>query len=156
MRMINPRNERKVITMLPILRHFEPVHRRESLDNLSRLFDEIWPGEWLGRQDIGRIDLYEDDDKLHVDAELPGFGKDDISLTLENNVLHLEAERKVEKEDKNANYYVRERSTGKWARMIRLPVAVDPDHVQAGFKDGVLTITLDKQQKNKTRKIEVK
>jgi HSP20 family protein len=142
--------------MLPILRHFEPLTRRDPLENLSRLVEDFWPTEWLDRGDIGRINLYEDDDRLHVEAEMPGFSRDEIQLTIENNVLHLEAQRKEEKERKNANYYIRERSEGKWARMIRLPVPVEHDKVEANFKDGVLHIEIEKQQKSRTRKIEVK
>jgi HSP20 family protein len=142
--------------MLPILRHFEPLTRRDPLENLSRLVEDFWPTEWLDRGDIGRINLYEDDDRLHIEADMPGYTRDEIQLTLENNVLHLEAQRKEEKESKSANYYIRERSEGKWARMIRLPVSVEHDKVEANFKDGVLHVEIEKQQKSRTRKIEVK
>jgi HSP20 family protein len=143
--------------MLPILRHFEPLTRREPLENITRMMEDFWPMEdFFGTRDMGRIDLYEDDDRLYVKAEIPGFTRDDIQLTLENNTLHLEASHKGEVEDKGANYYIRERSTAKWARVIRLPVIVEPEKVEATCKDGVLTVSLEKQQKSKTHKIEIR
>jgi len=142
--------------MLPILRHLEPLHRRERWDTLGQMLDNIWSDEFPMIKAFGNMDIYEDENNLHVEAELPGFKRDEIQITLENNVLHLEAERKQESENKDNNYYVRERSQGKMSRVIRLPIPVEPENVKAAFENGILKVTLEKQQKNKTRKIEIK
>jgi HSP20 family protein len=141
--------------MLPILRNFEPISRGPQWNNLGRLLDELWSGD-LTTHKIGNIDVYEDDNKLYIDAELPGFKREEIAITLEDNVLLLEAQRGEEKEHQSNNYFVRERTQGKIARAIRLPVAVDEGKVEASFGDGVLKVSLEKHQKSKAHKIQIK
>lgn len=140
--------------MLPILRNFDPLARSTQWNHLGRLLDDLWSGDFPS-QKIGNIDVYEDDDKLHIDAEFPGFKREEINITLEDNVLLLEAQRNEDKEQKNNNYFVRERTQGKIARAVRLPVAVDEKNVEAVFADGVLKVTMEKHQKSKAHKIQI-
>jgi len=140
--------------MLPILRNFDPLARSTQWNHLGRLLDDLWSGDFPSHK-IGNIDVYEDDDKLHIDAEFPGFKREEINITLEDNVLLLEAQRNESKEEKNNNYFVRERTQGKIARAVRLPVAVDEKNVEAVFADGVLKVTMEKHQKSKAHKIQI-
>jgi len=110
--------------MLPILRNFDPLARSTQWNHLGRLLDDLWSGDFPSHK-IGNIDVYEDDDKLHIDAEFPGFKREEINITLEDNVLLLEAQRNESKEEKNNNYFGRERTQGKFGRAVRLPVGVD-------------------------------
>ena len=143
--------------MLPILRNhgFRCVQPGETFGSLTRLLDEFLP-DVQPRRHKGTLDVYEDEKNLYVEAELAGFTKDQIELTLEDGVLHLKAEQKAENEDKQATYYIRERRQGKWSRSIQLPVAVQEDNITASYQDGVLKVTLAKEAEKQTHRIEVK
>jgi HSP20 family protein len=100
------------------------------------------------------VDVHEDADHFYVTAELPGFGKDDIEVTLENGVLTLSAQRKEEtRKDRDALHV--ERRWTQFQRSFTLPTAVNESAVKAELTDGVLTITLDKREEVKPRKIQV-
>jgi len=146
--------------MLPVIRHFEgrlvPVTRCAGRNGLARLFDDLWLETVTpGLSNFGNLDLYEDGGSIHLDVELPGCQRDDIELSLEDGAIHLQAQRKEEKESKDANYYVRERIRGQWSRSIQLPEPVNKDNIDATFKDGILRIVLEKQQKNEPHKIKI-
>ena len=143
--------------MLPILRNnLRSLRARDPFESWNHLFEDFLNDSISQTGIVGGIDIYEDDKNVFVKAELPGFNKDRINLTLEDGLLHLEAERSEEKENKDAHYYLRERSLGKWSRSIRLPAAVNQETVGATFKDGVLKISLEKKDQNKVQKIEIK
>ena len=143
--------------MLPILRNhgLRFVQPSETFGSLTRLLDDFLPDIQPWRH-TGNLDVYEDDKNLYVEAELPGFDKDQIELTLEDGILHLKAEQKDEKEDRQETYYIRERRQANWARSIQLPVAVQEGEVAATYQDGVLKVTLAKQVEKQTQRIEVK
>jgi HSP20 family protein len=102
------------------------------------------------------VDLYEEDDKLVVKAELPGIDKKDISVDLQNGVLTLRGERRHESEEKNGrNVYRREMSYGKFVRSFSLPQDVEPDKVKAEYANGVLTIEVPKPETRKPKQIKV-
>jgi len=123
---------------------------------LARLFDDLWSETVISdSSNFGNLDLYEDRGGIHLDVELPGCQRDDIELSLEDGAIHLQAQRKEEKESKDANYYVRERIRGQWSRSIQLPEPVNKDNIDATFKDGILRIVLEKQQKNEPHKIKI-
>ena len=143
--------------MLPIIREHR-IRNLGSNDNFHFLpylwenfFDNISP-----LTVPGNLDVYEDEKNLYVEAELPGYQRDQIELTLEDGLLSLSAEHSQKDEKKKENYYVRERSHGKWSRTVQLPIAVQEDNIKAVFKDGVLKITMEKQSQPKAHKIEVK
>ena len=143
--------------MLPILRKvsIEPVNNR-VFNNLDRIFEEFLPSSCVGFTGVGNLDMYEDKDTLYVEAELPGFDREEIQLSLEDGMLRLEAEHKDENEQKDTNYYIRERGHKKWSRNIQLPVSVANDKVKATFTNGVLSVALEKPEKDKPQKIDVK
>jgi HSP20 family protein len=95
-------------------------------------------------------------DNVLVRADLPGLGKDDISVTLQDNYLTIQGDKKHEAEQKEANYFLSERVHGSFTRTIELPVAVDAAKIEARFKDGVLHVTLPKTEEAKPKQIEVK
>ena len=102
------------------------------------------------------LDVVVEKDNVLVKADLPGLGKDDISVTLQDNYLTIKGEKKHETEQKEANYFLSERVHGTFTRTIELPVAVDAAKIDARFKDGVLQVTLPKTEEAKPRQIEVK
>ena len=102
------------------------------------------------------IDVYDDKDKITVKAELPGMKKEDIDISVEGDMLTISGERKEEHEEKQGETYRSERYFGHFQRSLRLSQSVDPNKVQANYKDGVLTITLPKTEQSKPKQIDVK
>jgi HSP20 family protein len=102
------------------------------------------------------VDIAEHDDEYLVKVELPGVNKDDVKLTLENNILTIRGEKKQEKETKKENYHRVERSYGSFQRSFTLPAAVKADKIDASYNDGILTVSLPKAEEAKPKQIEVK
>lgn len=100
------------------------------------------------------VDVREDADHIYVEADLPGFTKDQIDITLENSTLTISAERKEEQEQKG-DWLLRERRYTRYQRSFNLPPTVDEKSVDAKLSDGVLKITLNKREESKPRKITV-
>jgi HSP20 family protein len=106
------------------------------------------------------VDVREDGDHLYVEAELPGFKKDEVDITLENQTLTIAAERKSETTDGDdggakGEWLLRERRYSRFLRSFTLPPTVDDQKVDAKLNDGVLTITLNKREETKPRRIQV-
>jgi HSP20 family protein len=101
------------------------------------------------------LDVYEDKDNLLVRAELPGMRKEDIDISLHENVVTISGERKNEKSHEGANVSRQERFFGRFTRSISLPKSVDHSRVKAGYKDGLLTVTLPKVEEAKPRQIKI-
>ena len=91
-----------------------------------------------------------------VRVELPGMDKDNCSITIEGNVLHLSGEKRFERETTDSTYHLMERAYGAFRRSVQLPAAVIADKAQASYKDGILRIELPKETPAKPRVIEVK
>ena len=102
------------------------------------------------------VDITEDEKEFLIKAELPEVKKDDVKVTVENNVLTLRGERKIEKEEKGKKFHRIERSYGSFERSFTLPEGTDPAKVSSEFKDGVLTVHLPKSPTAKPKAIEVK
>ena len=122
----------------------EPFFRSGSED------DELHMGSWLPV-----VDMFDDDDKIVIKAELPGMDKKDISVDIENRVLTLSGERNYDNEVKEDNYYRRERAYGRFKRAFNLPADVDSDQIKADFKDGVLKVEIPKPEEQKPKQITV-
>lgn len=104
------------------------------------------------------VDVREDGDHFYVEAELPGFTKNEIDVTLENSTLSITAERKEERTEgngKSGEYLLKERRYTRFARSFTLPPTVDDGKVDAKLSDGILRITLNKREETKPRKINV-
>ena len=102
------------------------------------------------------VDVREDADHIYVEAELPGFKKEEIDVTLENQQLTISAERSAQrKDDQKGQLLLHERRYTRFQRSFTLPPTVDDQSVNAKLSDGVLTITLNKREETKPRKIQV-
>lgn len=101
-------------------------------------------------------DLYETEDAYVVELELPGFGRDDIEVTMEEGILTIAGERTLDAAREADTYHLRERSVGRFSRSFSLPSALDPNEVEARFADGVLIVELPKAVEARPRRIEVR
>ena len=144
---------------MPIFFERDPF---QELDRLQRQMDTLFQNVGGGERPYRREGVYplvnisEDTEHIYVQAELPGVNPEDLEITLKEQNLVLRGERKIPAEEKNVNYHRRERESGFFRRVLRVPAQVDPDKVEASCKDGVLTITLAKPEEVKPRQISVK
>jgi HSP20 family protein len=102
------------------------------------------------------VDITEDEKEYLIKAELPEVKKEDVKLTIQDNVLSISGERKYEKEEKGKKYHRVERAYGSFMRSFTLPEDTDGSKVSAEYKDGVLKVHLPKSEKAKPKAIEVK
>lgn len=105
------------------------------------------------------LDVYETDDGLVVEAQLPGYAKDDVAVTLEKGKLSIRAERQTESDDGDdqdaRKYFLRERRLGALSRSLTIGESYDPESVAASLKDGVLTLTVAKAADARPKQIEI-
>jgi len=136
--------ERSIMPMDELIRHF---------------FGEGFGGALARRGDfMPKFEVTENVGKLVIAAELPGMTEKDVELTIDDGVLRISGEKRNERTEEAKGYYVSERSYGSFERAFALPDGLDLDKVAAEVKDGVLTVTLPKDEtKHETvRKIDVK
>ena len=138
------------------------VVQRDFDHLLGRLFNGSPTPDGGARLAPYGVDIREDQDHFYVEAELPGFKKDEIDITLENQTLTIAAERKSEATNGNGGqngakgeWLLRERRYSRFLRSFTLPPTVDDQKVDAKLNDGVLTITLNKREETKPRRIQV-
>ncbi|HKQ48636.1 MAG TPA: Hsp20/alpha crystallin family protein [Phycisphaerae bacterium] len=135
---------------------------RDEMDHLfERFFGDTWPlgaMEGLtGRSGMGpRIDLAETENDITLKADLPGVDPKEVDVQVVGNMLTIRGEKKLEKEDKKRDYHFVERQYGSFQRSLQLPTTVDPNKVDALFKDGVLTVTIAKRPEARPKRIAVK
>ncbi len=103
-----------------------------------------------------KLDFSESGDAYMLKAEIPGIDPKEISVSLEGELLTLKGEKRQEREEKEERYHRVERSFGTFVRAMRLPGAVDGSKVTAGFRNGVLTVTLPKAPSARANAIPVK
>jgi HSP20 family protein len=144
---------------------FGMMHR--FANEMDRMFDRI--SEGFGLPAMGRfsewplslaaserfspdVDMYERDGKLVITADLPGLKKDDLKVEVTEDAVLIEGERKYEHEESEEGLYRSERSYGHFRRRISLPEGVKTDTATANFKNGVLEVTLEAPELNKTRR----
>ncbi len=129
-----------------------------DIDNLLAHFwddDQLKAGGLKEAEWTPRVDVYENKDNFVVKAELPGIDPKDLEVRIEDETLYLKGERKLEKEQKEENYYKRERAYGSFARSFSLPSSVNTEKVLAEYKDGLLRLTLPKWEEAKPKSIQV-
>jgi HSP20 family protein len=122
-----------------------------DLPSFGRDIEHFWPRINGGALSVS-VDVAEDDKAYTITAELPGIDEKDIDVDIAEDVLTLKGEKRAEKEEKNKNHYVRERSYGAFERSFALPADVDTDKIDAKFAKGVLTVVLPKNPRAEAAK----
>ena len=137
-----------------------PIEEMErEMEQMWHRFGHGWmrPFRWgapfwsdLGASFEGKlpnVDVIERDEEIIVRAELPGVDKNDLDVTLSDDLLTIKGSTRTEETEEKGDYYRREVSSGSFSRTVRLPAAVAGDKVQSSFKDGLLELTLPKEKK---------
>jgi HSP20 family protein len=121
----------------------------------SNIFAPLAPGEGELGHWAPPVNVYSDEGRVVVEAEVPGMKQEEIEVDFHDNVLTIKGERKHEAETKEEGYHRVERCYGSFHRAIRLPAEVDGSKAKAELKEGVLTITFPKAEEAKARKIKI-
>jgi HSP20 family protein len=127
-------------------------------DEINRMLGEFASapeGEMRTPKVYPAADIAENKDSFVITAELPGLKKEDVKVTLQNNILTISGEKKMESEQKGQTYHRVERSFGTFFRTFELPIPVDSGKIQADFKDGILSISMPKVEEAKPREIAI-
>jgi len=142
---------------------WEPFRDLVSIqDRMNRIFDEAFRVRTGGEEDwaLGgnwapAVDIYEHEGNIVLKAELPGIDPKDVDVRVENNVLTLRGERKVDSEVKREQYHRVERAYGSFTRSFTLPNVVDTEKIKAEYSDGVLRVTLPQREEVKPKQISI-
>lgn len=102
------------------------------------------------------VDICETPETIVVTAEMPGLEAKDVEISVAGDQLTIRGERRAEKEEKGKTWYRRELASGRFTRTFTLPISIDPEHIDATAKAGLLTITMPKRAEARAKKIEVK
>ncbi len=155
--MINHKEELKMM-----LTKWTPLRNMDVFQNhFSRFFDDsVWPAS---REDSSiaaaqwnpAVDIYETDNAIVINADLPGIDKEGISIDFKDQVLTIRGERDHTKQVKEGKYFRRECVYGKFQRAFSLPERFDAEKISANFKDGVLTVEIPKPEQVKPKQITV-
>jgi HSP20 family protein len=146
---------------MTLLTRWEPLRELAGLqDRMNRIFNETYSPvtsqESLAAGSfVPAVDVYEDEQGIRLKMEVPGIDEKDVDIRLENNLLTVRGERKLESETKQENYHRIERSYGSFTRSFTLPNSVNPEEVKAGYSKGVLTIHLGKRAEARPKQIKV-
>jgi HSP20 family protein len=139
-----------------------PFFGRSEVPTTTRLFEDFFndfpfSGSMLESRErwVPSVDIMEKDGNLILRAELPGLDEKDIELKLEGNTLTFKGERKMENEDKKGTYHRVESFYGSFMRSFRLPDTVDPEKINAEYKNGILTVTIPQKPDVRPREIPV-
>ncbi|MDD2598079.1 MAG: Hsp20/alpha crystallin family protein [Kiritimatiellae bacterium] len=139
---------------------------RDFQSEMNRLFDDFFTDfsiepRWGGFESeeavfAPGVNLSESDKEITVAVELPGMDEKDVKVEMDDNVITISGEKKVEKEEKKRNWHFRESSYGSFRRSIPLPASVSGDDAKASFKRGVLTVTVPKREEDQANRKTVK
>ena len=144
------------------LTKWDPFHELEDVTSrLNRIFGRTparteTGDEMLAMADwMPSVDISETDTAYAIKGEIPGVKKEDVKVSIQDGMLTIQGERKMEKEEKGKKFHRVECSYGNFMRSFRVPDDADESGVKAEFKDGMLNITLPKSAKAKPRSINV-
>jgi HSP20 family protein len=144
----------------------ERLPRPSAFTDIDRLFDDFIGRRWLRPfawprplaempEFVPSVDVIDREDEVLVRAEVPGYKKEDIEISVSDSMLTIKGETKTEEKEEKGDYYRCEISHGSFTRMVELPSKVDDSKAKAAIKDGVLELTLPKVEKSKRRTIAI-
>ena len=139
---------------------WQPREMADLRGEMNRLIDSFWgtrPNEQgLHSNWVPATDVTETNEEIVLTAELPGMRQEDVQVTVANNVLTIQGEKKNETEHTEGGVFRTERTYGAFSRSFTLPAGINMDKIGANAKDGVLTLRIPKPEEIKAKQIEVK
>jgi HSP20 family protein len=148
--------------MVPLTRYRDPPTGLFGLQRLNRLLDEAfagWPvaeeGNVVTSTWFAPTDICEDADSIRIRMEIPGVKPEEVKISLEDNLLTIQGEKRQESEDKSERVHRYERSYGTFERTFALPSTADSEKVSAEYENGILTVTIPKSEGARPREIPV-
>lgn len=142
------------------LTHWNPRQRSMHRNSfMPTLFDDFFSpmvttGTSFRNQLVPSVDIYEKDDKVYFEAEVPGFKKEDLHVDVHGNIVTLSGERKMEREE-NENSYRKERRQGRFERSFQLGFEANGDTVEAKYSNGILTVAVAKPEEQQKKQIDI-
>jgi HSP20 family protein len=130
---------------------FQELRRMQSA--MNRVFSGF---SAAAARDFPPVDIWLGDNSVVVTAELPGVTRDDVNISLQDEVLTLEGARQPGVKPQEVKWHRRERSYGNFARTIQLPFRVSPETVQARYQNGILEIELERLEADRPKKIQIR
>ena len=126
-------------------------------DDMSNMMRELqkWDSNSM-KGFVPSVDMYQTDTGVVVETPLPGVDPDDVSISVENDVLTIQGKTEKKNEVDEKNYWRKEIRTGSFYRQVALPTHVVSDKAEANFADGILKVTIPKATQVKAKKIEIK
>ena len=137
-------------------------------EEIDRVMESFFPRRWmqpfrwemphfpeLAEFKMPKVDIIDRDTEIVVKAELPGVVKEDIDLSITDNTVTIKATTSHEEKEEQGNYYRSEISRGSFSRTVALPGDVDADKAKASFNDGILELTIPKQEKSHRKSVTV-
>ena len=146
---------------MPAITRWQPFREFASLqERMNQLFNDFFPemneqSSLTASAFAPRTDVYEEDEHIVLDMELPGMRQEDLNLTLEGNMLTICGERKIEQERKRDRYDRIERSYGNFSRTFTLPATVDQNSVEAKYENGILHVSMTKRADARPHQIKI-
>ena len=122
---------------------------------IDRVFDAFFGQTDQGRRWVPPMDLVEAEDHFVLKADLPGLTEADVSIEVQDGTLTISGERTAEHEQREKGWYRIERPFGSFNRSLTLPDGVEPDRIEASFKDGVLEVRIPKPEERKPQRISI-
>ncbi len=127
------------------------------------LFNDLWSNDHAahakrhshGGRRWAAVDVFEKEDTLHLEVELPGVKKKDVSVEFNDGVLSISGEKAAAAEEGEGTYFTRERHFGSFSRSFKLGSAYDAQSITAKFADGVLSVTVGKKEESKPVSVKV-
>lgn len=123
-----------------------------NFPDFDRFFED-WPA--TSRGFVPALDVYQDNENVFVETPLPGIEPSNVNISIENDVLTIEGKSEKKSEVDEKNYYRKEIRSGSFHRAVALPAAVDGEKALAEYKDGVLKITIPKEERAKPKQIKI-
>lgn len=150
-----------------------PTQMFGAIEEVERLFDRLMPRGWMSPMGWNwpmwsgleealestrtpHIDVIDRDKEVLIHVEIPGVDKKDIEVSTSNNTLNIKGSVKREAKEQRKNYFRCEIAQGNFSRSLSLPAGIDKSKINASLKDGILEITLPKEEEAQRRTVEIK
>ncbi|HSV97460.1 MAG TPA: Hsp20/alpha crystallin family protein [Spirochaetota bacterium] len=131
------------------------VSFQKEINQLFNDFFSIGPSSLSESGWMPTVDVEEDEKEVRIRAEIPGIEEKDLSVTLENDLLTIAGEKKEEEKKEDRRYVISERRFGSFHRTIRLPEDIDREKIEAGFKNGVLKVTIPRVETPEKKRVNI-